>query len=263
MPSSKWALLDRWLAPAPDGVRVAWLRNVAYAHRGWHGPDAVENSPTAFAAALEAGLGIECDVRPSADGRAIVFHDRDLDRLTGQTGPLARRTAEELTGIALLGSADGITTLRDTLALIAGRVPLLIELKSERGRPISPLCRAVAEDLERYGGRHAVMSFDPRIGAWFAARSPATVRGLVVSEAGERSRRGALKRRLSLWRAKPDFLAYDVRDLPSPFAAAQRARGLPLLTWTVTDTEQWERARMQADGFIVEGEGLASARPKP
>ena len=243
--------------------RTGWLRGVTYAHRGLHGHGRTENSPSAFSAATEAGLGIECDVQRCADGRAVVFHDWELERLTGETGPVAARPVAELTRIALRGTSETIPTLRDLLALVAGRVPLLIELKSRPERPVAPLCRAVLRDLEGYGGPHAVMSFDPRVGHWFAARSPATVRGLVVSEANARTLGGELKRRLALWRSRADFLAYDIRDLPSRFAAAQRARGLPVLTWTVATPGLRQRAEVHADAWIGEGEGLATAQPRP
>ena len=243
--------------PAP---RAAWLRGVTYAHRGLHGQGRLENSPSAFAAAIGAGLGIECDVQRSADGRAVVFHDGELERLTGEAGPVAARSVAELTRIALRGTGETIPTLHDLLGLAAGRVPLLIELKSRRERPVAPLCRAVLRDLEGYSGPHAVMSFDPRVGHWFAGHSPGTVRGLVVTEANARTLGAALKRRLALWRSRADFLAYDVRDLPSRFAAAQRARGLPVLTWTVATAALRQRAEAHADGWIAEGEGLATAR---
>ena len=217
----------------------------------------------AFTAAVEAGLGIECDVQRSADGRAIVFHDWDLDRLTGETGPVAARSVAELTGIELRGTAETIPTLRDLLELVAGQVPLLIELKSQEERPVSPICRAVLRDLEGYRGPHAVMSFDPRVGHWFAGHSPATVRGLVVSEANARTFGGAVRRHLALWRARPDFLAYDVRDLPSRFAAAQAARGLPILTWTVSGRASVQTGAACADAWIAEGEGLASLQASP
>jgi glycerophosphoryl diester phosphodiesterase len=253
--------LDRWLAPAPEPARVAWLRGRVYAHRGLHGAGAVENSASAFAAAIDAGLGIECDVRPSADGEAVVFHDRELDRLTGASGPVAERRAAELARTELRGTRESILPLGEMLALIGGRVPLLIELKSERERPVAPLCRAVARALDRYSGHCAVMSFDPRIGRWFAVHAPDLVRGLVISESAARARSGAIARRLALWRARPEFLAYDVRDLGSPFAAAQRVRGLPLLTWTVTTAIQLERALRCADGYIAEADGLATVPP--
>ena len=250
-------LIDRWLAPAPEEARAGWLRGVTYAHRGLHGQGRLENSPGAFTRAIEAGLGIECDVQRTADRRAVVFHDWELDRLTGESGPIAARTVAELTRIELRGANECIPTLRDLLELVAGRVPLLIELKSRRERPVSPLCRAVLRDLEGCHGPHAVMSFDPRVGHWFARRSPATLRGLVVSEANARTFGAAIKRHAALWRARPDFLAYDVRDLPSRFAAAQRARGLPVLTWTVATPGLRERAAAHADGWIAEAEGVA------
>jgi glycerophosphoryl diester phosphodiesterase len=253
-------LIDRWLSPAPDTNRVGWMCGVAYAHRGLHGLGRIENSLTAFAAAIEAGLGIECDVQRTADGRAVVFHDWQLDRLTVVEGDVVVRAVADLTRIALRGTNETIPTLRDLLELVAGQVPLLIELKSRREHLVSPLCRAVVRDLEGYPGPHAVMSFDPRVGHWFAGHSPATVRGLVVSEANARTLGGAFKRHFALWRARPDFLAYDVRDLPSGFAAAQRARGLPVLTWTVATPALRQRAEANADGWIAEAGGVATGR---
>ena len=120
-----------------------------------------------------------------------------------------------------------------------------------------PLCLAVRRALEGYRGPVAVMSFDPRVVRWFADHAPHVVRGLVVTEEGQRTLSGRWRRHLALWRAKPEFLAYDVRDLPSRFAAAQRARGLPLLTWTVRSDDLRERAAAHADAAIAEGAGVA------
>jgi glycerophosphoryl diester phosphodiesterase len=251
------SLLDALFAPAPDPARVAWLKGREYAHRGLHGAGRVENSPAAFAAAIDAGLGIECDVQLTADLRAMVFHDWTLERLTDEPGPVVGRTAAELGRIGLRGSTDRIPTLREVAALVAGRVPLLVEIKSRREIPPDPLCAAVRDDLAGYPGEAAVMSFDPRVGHWFRRHAPERVRGLVVTEEHERGWRGAVRRRLALWRAAPDFLAYDVRDLPSRFAAAQRARGLPLLTWTVKTPALREIAEQYADAPIAEGEGVA------
>ena len=251
--------LDGWLVAAPDPARVRWLCDVTYAHRGLHGHGAIENSPTAFAAAIETGLGIECDVQCTADGCAAVFHDWELDRLTDETGPVAARRMEALAQIRLRGVPDKILSLGDLLRLVAGQARLLIELKSRRGLPVGPLCRAVRNDLEGYAGPHAVMSLDPRVGHWFARHYPQTVRGLVVSEGLDRSWRSAFRLRFALWRSRPDFLACDVRDLPSRFAAAQRARGLPVLSWTVATPALRDRARAHADGWIAEGEGVATA----
>lgn len=256
---SPFALLDSWRAPAADPRKVAWIGGHDYAHRGLHGVaegGLPENSLEACRAAIDRGLGIECDVQRSGDGQAMVFHDWELDRLTAQTGPVAHLSAEQLGRLALTGGTGTIPTLRNLLTLIAGRVPVLIEIKSRRDAPIPALCLAVRRVLEGYFGPHAVMSFDPRVSRWFHRHSPHTVRGLVMSES-EGVGVGPIRRRLALWHAKPDFLAYDVRDLPSRFAAAQRARGLPVATWTVRSAELRERASRYADAAIAEGAGVA------
>ncbi len=254
--------IDAWRAPAPDPRRVEWLGAWDYAHRGLHGAPGnahndggvPENSPSAFADAIARGIGIELDVQRSRDGRAMVFHDWEFDRLTGETGPLLKRNSADIEKIALSGNDDRIPTLRRTLDQIGGKVPVLIELKSAFDKRGTPLCLAVQRALEGYRGKHAVMSFDPAIVHWFARHSPRTVRGLVVEETGKKALRGTLERHLALWHARPDFLAYHIGDLPSAFAAAQRRRGLPVLTWTVRTAEQSERGMAHADALIAEYE---------
>ena len=253
------ALPDRWFAPPPDAQAAGWLRGQAYAHRGLHGEGVAENSPAAFAAAIAAGLGIECDVRRTADERAVVFHDATLDRLAGRPGTLDALTVGEITKVPLAIGGELVPTLRDVLDQVAGRGPRLLDLKSDRNRSVHRLCRAVRRDLEGYRGPVAVMSFDPRVGTWFAARAPHVLRGLVVTEENSRTFSGTVRRHIALWTARAQFLAYDVRDLPSTFAAAQRRRGLPLLTWTVSSPALRQRAADYADAPIAEGQGLAKA----
>ena len=249
--------IDALLAPAPDPARVGWLRASEYAHRGVHDAAVPENSPAAFAAAIARGIGIECDVQKSRDGRAMVFHDWTLDRLTALGGPVARRDAAELERITLRGGDNCIPTLDRLLSQVAGQVPLLVEVKSKKRHNPVPLCLAVHRALQGYRGDVAVMSFDPRVPKWFKRHARDTVRGLVVTEEDARGVHGRLGRHLTLWHCQPDFIAYDVRDLPSRFAGAQRARGLPLLTWTVRSPELRARAAAHADAPIAEGAGLA------
>jgi len=258
MPSLPFAGLDNWLSPPPPPARVSWLGEWDYAHRGLHGAGLPENSPAAFTVALARGMGIECDIQRSRDGHAMVFHDATLERLTAEQGRVAERSAEELGKITLTGGTDTIPTLRQLLDQVAGQVPLLIEIKSPKDSPgrISALCLSVRRVLEGYQGAHAIMSFDPRIVGWFARHSPLTLRGLVVTEEDDKALPGMIRRRLSLWHSRPDFLAYDIRDLPSRFAGGQRKRGLPVLTWTVRTAEYRERAAAHADAPIAEGAGV-------
>lgn len=223
-----------------------------FAHRGLHGPGRIENSRAAFAAAIAAGNGIELDVQASADDQAMVIHDYQLERLTEAAGKVRTLGAAELGRIRLKESDETIPTLTEILALVAGRVGLLIEVKSPDRHPVA-LSRAVAAALRGYDGPVAVMSFNPEVGRWFVRHAPAVLRGLVVTEQGK-GLRGFFERWLALWRARPDFLAYDIRDLPSRFADRARDRGLPVLTWTVRTLKDRARAAEHADQIIFETE---------
>lgn len=251
MRSSPFGLPDRLLAPAPAERRVTFLRGRRFAHRGLHGDGVVENSRGAFIAAIAAGDGIECDVQLAADGTAFIFHDASLERLTDAQGELAKLPAGAVGRVILRGTNETIPRLEEILAIVAGKVPLLIEVKAPN-REVGRLCLAVRRALEGYRGPVAVMSFNPEVGRWFADHAPRITRGLVVTEENRRGMRGRAERHLALWRARPDFLAYDVRDLPSRFASAQRARGLPVLTWTVRGALAEMAAAEHADAPIYE-----------
>ena len=216
----------------------------------------MENSPSAFAAAIERGLGIECDIQRSLDGQPMVFHDWDLARLLGRPDRGEALTADEWRALRY-ANGDAPIDLAELLALVAGRVPLLIEIKSRAGSDVDRSSASVAAALAGYRGPVAVMSFDPRVPRWFARHAPDVVRGLVMTESGGREALGPVRRRLALRYSQAEFLAYDVRDLPSRFAAAQRARGLPLLTWTVRSPALRATAVAHADAPIAEGAGLA------
>jgi glycerophosphoryl diester phosphodiesterase len=244
-------LLDNVLAPAPTPGRVLFLKGQPYAHRGLHGNGVLENSPAAFDAAIKLGHGIECYVQASEDGRAFVFHDYELDRLTDRSGSIAKLRAEDIDRIQLKDGHGKIPRLRETLAQVAGQVPILIELKSRNLR-VGPLCLSVRRALEGYGGKAAIMSFNPLVVAWFRKNADHVVRGLVITEEDSKNWRGRIARHRNLWTARPDFLAYDIRDLPSRFAAAQRARGLPIVTWTVRSAEQEKIASKYADEPVYE-----------
>lgn len=221
-----------------------------FAHRGLHGAGRIENSRAAFQAAIDVEHGIELDVRLSADAVAMVFHDESLDRLAEGEGSIGFRSAQDLARVHLIGSTESIPTLSEILALVAGRAALLIELKAP-GRRVARLSGAVERALEHYLGPVAVMSFNPSVGRWFAKNAPDRLRGLVVTEKGK-PRRGRLRRRLALFWSSPDFLAYDIRDLPSHFADRQRKSGLKLLTWTCRSDDHRSVAAAHADQIIYE-----------
>lgn len=248
----------RWSQSAvPDRKAPTWLTEWEYAHRGLHGEGVPENSLGAARRAIERGMGIECDIQRSADDAPMVFHDWDLKRLVGINDATESLERESLGELHYVDSPERIATLAELLDLIGGRVPLLIEIKSKRGYDVARTCDKVAKCLRDYRGQHAVMSFDPRVARWFHRRAPGVVAGLVMREDDRGSTQQPWQRRLAFWIARPDFLAYHVAALPSPWVAKLRSRGLPILSWTVNSPETRARAAQFADAPIAEGAGLA------
>lgn len=234
-----------------------WLLRWEYAHRGLHGEGVPENSLAAAKAAIAAGMGIECDIQRSRDDHPMVFHDWELARLMGEAGETDTHTADALEMLHLLGTDQRPVRLARFLEIVAGQVPLLIEIKSRPGYDVQSSCVQVARLLEAYRGDHAVMSFDPRMGEWFARHAPATPRGLVITDTLDHGFKSAWRVQHALERAAPDFLAADVRDIPNALSALWREAGRPLLTWTVRSNELRAHALDHADALIAEGAGLA------
>lgn len=217
-----------------------------FAHRGLHyGAGFPENSLLAFAAALEAGAGIECDLRLTADDEIVVFHDADAWRLYSSPLRIGRSTLEEL-GRLRVGEGP-IPTFESLLHLVGGRVPLLLEVKVDgdvwRWTP------ALRRALVGYEGRYGVMSLDPRLPRLLKTNMPEVRRGLVV-----RDRLKPLQRRLALWLAAPDFLAVERTALGKPWVARARTR-MPVYSWTIATPEQRSQASVHADALIWEADG--------
>lgn len=238
---------------------IEWLATRPFAHRGLHDitAGAPENSMDAFEATIKANYPIELDVQTSRDGRAMVFHDLVLTRMTGADGFLRETDAAKLDGLRLRESQQTIPTLAAVLDLINGQVPVIVEIKSLAG-PIGHLETAVRPILGSYPGIFAVTSFEARSLTWFKEREPNWPRGQNV---GVR-RLADFKpwwRRLA-WRylydvdgARPDFVVYDRRDLPNWAAKRVRAAGKPLLTFTIKDRTEMNRLAPHVDNIIFEG----------
>lgn len=254
--------------PLPD----AFLR-LPIAHRGYHdaGKGVIENSLSAFRAAMAAGYGIELDVQRSADDVAVVFHDDDMERLTDTTGAFRAYSAAELGRIPLKASTDTIPTLRQVLALVAGRVPLLIEIKENwntmedtDGR----LEKAVAADLEGYQGPVAVMAFNPHCIAHMARLAPDVPRGLTteaydpVLNAPIPAEVCAHLREIPDYdRTESSFISHQASDLTRPRVAELKAQGAAILCWTVKSPEAEAQARRIAHNITFEGYPAPFIRP--
>lgn len=234
------------------------------AHRALHdvAGGRPENSRAAIRAAVAAGYGIEIDVQCSRDGAAIVFHDYYLERLTPARGVVRQHTAAELRGIDLLGGDETIPDLPQVLALVAGQVPILIEIKDQdgaMGADVGPLERATAAALTGYTGEVAVMSFNPHSVALMEKLSPDIPRGLTTS-AYRRPDWPLSALVCAHLRAIPDydrvgasFVSHEVDDLEAPRIADLKAQGAAIWCWTVRSAAQEAAARKIADNITFEG----------
>jgi len=241
---------------------LAWLNARPLAHRGLHDASAgvIENTASAFSAAIAGGYGMETDLQISADGEAMVHHDDALGRLTEGSGRLADMAAAELKKVRFKASADRILTLSELCDLVGGRATLVLELKSHFDGD-RRLVQRSADVLANYTGPVAVMSFDPamiEIVRWIA---PHLTRGIVAERHYAHHEwdrfSGAEKRSMAFMlhtsRTRPHFIAYGVKDLPAvaPLIARTIFR-LPLLTWTVRSDDDRGRAARWADQMIFE-----------
>lgn len=227
-----------------------------FAHRGLHDLAAglIENSASAFDAAVSAGYGIELDVQMSRDGVPVVFHDDTLDRLTASHGPLADLSAEELASLSLGTGKDTILPLSAILDRISGRVPVLVEIKDQGGRDGLP--EAVGREIAAAAGPIAVMSFNPAyIHALQGLDAPRGLTTCAADDYGPKIPPEARDKlgRIEGWRPGLSFVSHDHRHLGDPRIAELKAEGASILCWTIRSQAEADAAREVADQITFEG----------
>ena len=233
------------------GDIASWLTAKPIAHRGLHDGNRLvwENSPSAFEAAARAGYAIECDVHQTRDGVPVVFHDEELERLTGTKGLVHDLTAAELGALSIGGTSDQVPTLEAMLAQIAGRVPVVIELKGIEGKD-NGLVGATAALLRPYGGPAAIMSFDHWLVRRFPKEAPGIPGGLTAMGVTQKD----MEAHFSMLAHDLAFASFHVDALPNPFVRFMRETlNRPVITWTVRTAAQVALTKAHADQMTFEG----------
>ncbi len=231
----------------------SWLVQVPIAHRGLHDKQAPENSLLAFQNAINAGYAIELDVRMLSDGTIVVFHDDSLARLTGNDGYIKFLKKSDLDMLSLGESDQKIPTLEEVLSLVAGKTPLLIEIKNE-GK-IGELESRVIEILKKYDGKFAIQAFNPYVLQYFYKHAPEIARGQLAGFLKNQKmpfiHKFALKRMLLNKKiSHPDFISYEGKFLPNRFV--RKFKKLPLLAWTIRSQEEYMKVVKYCDNVIFE-----------
>ncbi|AEQ51632.1 glycerophosphodiester phosphodiesterase family protein [Pelagibacterium halotolerans] len=238
--------------------------NRPIAHRGLHdrANGIIENSRSAFEAAIERGFAIECDVQLTQDGEAVVFHDNELQRLTGQDGLVSEMTAEALCVMPLTGSASGDTPIRfsDFLAGIAGQVGLVVEIK-QQDYPAQTrmLAEKILSDIAGYEGAIAFKSFDPLALNVLHKKGYRGPLGIITydykSHADHLNGTQKFVLRNTLHRAVSHFtfISCERTALTAPMIRLRRAFGIKVMSWTVRSKDQANAALRHADQIVFEG----------
>lgn len=233
------------------------------AHRGLHdkAKGVIENSTSAFRAAIDHGFAMECDVQLTSDGEAVVFHDFTLDRLTTAKGKLIERRAAEIAAVTMKDTADRIPTLADMLADVRGRELIVCEIKSGYDGDMR-LTNRVAEVVRQYTGPIVIKSFDPRVVAHWHTLGTGIPVGIVAMndytypdyERCSAEEKHAMANLLHFAQSKPEFISWRVRDLPSGVPNLCRVGlGLPVMAWTVRTPGDVALAKAHADQMVFEG----------
>ena len=232
----------------------SWLLKQPIAHRGLHDNQKPENSLAAFQAAIDNNYAIELDIRLTADKEMVAFHDDDTQRLTGRPGLVSETDWTTLQNLKLLQTEQVIPSLAQVLALVRGRVPLVIELKNKT-KDTSLEAKAWSI-LSQYSGSFAIQSFNPFSVGWFRQQAPSVLRGQLASRLTQEKISGfnrfLLSNLLLNKISQPDFIAYNIADLPRWSVNWQKGKGLPVLAWTIRSKQEAIKAQQYADNIFFE-----------
>ena len=228
---------------------VNWLTTTPIAHRGLWGGSVQENSISAYQRAVELGYAVEVDVYQTTDGSLVCFHDKNLKRMCGIDKPIFECDLATIKGLRLNGSASLIPTLSELLETVGGKVPLLIELKDQ---PAKDYVERVVNELKGYKGAFAVQSFNPLYINKVRKLAPHFTRGILgtANASGEKFYVRYIVKNLSLnFLIKPHFISYEYTALPLP---KHKKRRLPVLAWTVTSQQDFDKIKDFCDNIIFE-----------
>lgn len=220
-------------------------------------PVAPENSLEAFRLAVEHGYGIELDVQMSADGQLVVFHDGDLKRMCGISKKVIECTYDELSRMSLLHSKQRIPLFRDVLELVAGQVPLLVEVKPE-GDYIKT-CESLRDHMTHYKGIYCMESFHPKAVQWFRKNCPDIARGQLADSFPKKKEihhnliQFLLSNLLFNFLGRPDFIAYNHKHKNQfSYRLCRKLYKVYNAAWTIRSRDELERARDVFTIFIFD-----------
>ena len=235
-------------------IYESWIVTKPIAHRGLFNDEIPENSIAAFKNAIKNKMPIEIDVTCLADETPVVFHDEKLARMTGKNGFISNCNYEDIANLTLKGTKERIPTFEQALEAIAGKVPILIEIKNF-GK-VGSFEKNIWKILQKYDGEYAVESYNPYTLEWFKNNAPKIKRGQTASFFKNKEIIGL--RKFSLKRmhynkkiSEPSFIIYKIEDMPNRFVRKYTGK-IPILVYTVRSKDQEIESKEFSDNFIFD-----------
>lgn len=236
---------------------LKFLKDYQYAHRGLfnNDEDIPENSTKAFSLALEHSYAIELDIQPTKDDIFVCFHDKSLNRMCNINNDLYNLNYYELQSINLLNSCEIIPKFTDILDLVDGKVPLLIEVKAHKN--FKKNLKTLVTILDNYDGKFAVFSFDPNIIRWFKKNKPSYIRGQITSYFHENNKMPKILKYLMKTLffnkfTKPDFISYNLKNLPNKYATKYKNKGHFVFGYTARNQQEYDKVLKSYDNVVFE-----------
>ena len=236
----------------------SFLKDFLFAHRGFHDKElkTPENTLKAYKRALENNFAIELDVRVSKDLKFVCFHDESLLRMANVDNCVNSLNFKQLNETYLNNTKETIPSLEDALSLINGSIPLLIEIKPHKNyKETLPI---FTELMDKYNGKFAVFSFDYRIVKWFKKNKPNYIRGQITSYFHENPKMPKIMKYLMKIMffnkfTKPDFISYNILNVPNKYISKAKRKDILLLGYTVFNKDQFDESLKHLDNVVFEG----------
>lgn len=232
----------------------SWLLCKPIAHRGFHDKKSPENSLRAFENAKRMGYAIELDLHLTEDRNLIVFHDKNVKRMTGENIKTIDLTSEKLEELRLLDTDEKIPSFKEVIEIVAGKVPILIEIKNTS--PVGEVEEKLLEELEDYKGEYILQAFNPQRIKWLKNNAPHVIRGQLSGRL-KGSKMNKINRFMHMnlifnFLTKPDFVNYEIKGLNSFVIKMLRRRGHPILSWTARSYDEYSKALNLSDNAVFE-----------
>ena len=214
---------------------IDFLKRSLIAHRGVHNSSISENTLPAFVKSVDKNYIIELDIHILNCNTIVVYHDHNLNKLTGVNKVIETLSYAQLSKIKI-NKKYTIPTLEQVMHIVDGRVPILIEVKDMNNN--SKFEEELVKILDNYKGEFAIQSMNPFVIDWFYKNRKDYVIGLIIFNELNYS---IVKKYVK----KIDFISVYKKQLPFKINKL-------VLGWTIRSQKEYKKYKNLCDNLICE-----------